>query len=282
MKATNKKRRLWSLNQSGDILAITGIIILTVISIMAIAAPLFSSWGPKQIDFSAFLSAPTANHWFGTDGNGMDVWSRILYGARIDLSIGISSVVIAVLVGSTIGSIAGYFGGWMDAIVMRLTDIVQAFPPFILALTVAAMFGRDIGQLVLAISLVFMPAYIRLMRSEIRALRQRSFIEAAECAGNTHMRILVRHLIPNATRPILVIAPLNCGWAILTLAGLSFLGLGIPIPEAEWGAMISAGAADVIGGRWWTSVFPGLILFISVLGFNLIGEGFLERSGQRS
>ena len=259
---------------------IIGSAIVIIISIMAIAAPLLSEWDPTQIDFSAFLSAPTANHWLGTDGNGMDIWSRILYGARIDLSIGISSVIVAVVIGGTIGSISGYFGGWIDSLVMRLTDIIQAFPPFILALTVAAMFGREISQLILAISLVFMPAYIRLMRSEIRSLRERSFVEAAQCAGNRHTRILIWHLIPNAIRPILVTAPLNCGWAILTLAGLSFLGLGISIPQAEWGAMISTGAADVIGGRWWTSVFPGLVLFISVLGFNLIGEGLLGRSAQ--
>ena len=139
------------------------------------------------------------------------------------------------------------------------------------------MFGSGLFNLTVAIGLIFAPAYVRIMRSEIRALRVRGFVEAAECAGNTRVSILFRHLFPNALTPVLVIAPLNCGWAMLTLAGLSFLGLGVPIPTAEWGAMISAGAADVVGGRWWTSVFPGLALFASVLGFNLVGEGFLER-----
>ncbi|MCH8111872.1 MAG: ABC transporter permease, partial [Proteobacteria bacterium] len=241
-------------------------------------APLLSAWGPEDIDFSAFLVAPGPGHIMGTDGNGMDIWSRILYAARIDLGVALGAVALAVCVGSLIGGLVGYIGGWVDEIAMRITDIVQAFPAFILALTVSAMFGGGLFKLTLVIGFIFAPAYIRIMRGEIRALRERTFVEAAECSGNTRFQILVRHLFPNALTPLLVIAPLNCGWAMLTLAGLSFLGLGVPIPEAEWGAMISAGAADVVGGRWWTSIYPGMALFISVLSFNLIGEGFLERS----
>ena len=268
-------------NRSGVNLIRVGSMIILVMLIISILAPWLSRWSPTEIDFAAFLVGPTVNHWLGTDGNGMDVWSRIVHGARLDLSIGLVSVLMAVVIGGTFGAIVGYLGGWIEAITMRITDIVQAFPPFILALTVSAMLGRDFIHLTFAIGLVFVPAYVRLMRSEIRAIRERTFIEAAECAGNTAARILFRHLFPNALRPLLVVAPLNCGWAMLTLAGLSFLGLGVPIPEAEWGAMISTGAADVVGGRWWTSVFPGLALFISVLGFNLIGEGVLERTNRR-
>ena len=273
--------RRYARNRSGVNLIRAGSMIILVMLIISILAPWLSRWSPTEIDFGAFLAGPTVNHWLGTDGNGMDVWSRIVHGARLDLSIGLVSVLIAVVIGGTFGAIVGYLGGWVEAITMRITDIMQAFPPFILALTVSAMFGRDFIHLTFAIGLVFVPAYVRLMRSEIRAIRERAFIEAAECAGNSSARILFRHLFPNALRPLLVIAPLNCGWAMLTLAGLSFLGLGVPIPEAEWGAMISTGAADVVGGRWWTSVFPGLALFISVLGFNLIGEGVLERTNQR-
>ena len=268
-------------HQSGMKLIVTGTIIIALMVIISIFAPWLSRWGPTEIDFASFLSGPSAVHWFGTDGNGMDVWSRIVHGGRLDLSIGLLSVFIAVCVGGTLGAVVGYLGGWVESVAMRITDIIQAFPPFILALTVSAMFGRDFIHLIFAISLVFIPAYIRLMRSEIRVLRERSFVEAAECAGNSPTRILFRHVFPNALRPLLVIAPLNCGWAMLTLAGLSFLGLGIQIPEAEWGSMISTGAADVVGGRWWTSVFPGLALFITVLGFNLIGEGVLEKTNLR-
>jgi peptide/nickel transport system permease protein len=262
-------------------LILTGSVILVMVMGGGIFAPLLSSWGPEEIDFSAFLMPPSTAHLLGTDGNGMDLWSRVLFAARIDVGISLSAVAIAVVVGSLIGGIVGYVGGWVDEVVMRLTDIVQAFPAFILALTVSAMFGGGLFDLTIAIGLIFAPAYVRIMRSEIRALRVRGFVEAAECAGNSRGSILFRHLFPNALTPVLVIAPLNCGWAMLTLAGLSFLGLGVPVPQAEWGAMISAGAADVVGGRWWTSTYPGIALFLSVFGFNLIGEGFLERSEQQ-
>jgi len=261
-------------------LILSGTTILAVVIAGGAFAQILSSFGPQEIDFAAFLSPPSATHPLGTDGNGMDIWSRVLFAARIDVGVSLSAVALAVVVGSLIGGIVGYVGGWIDEVAMRLTDIVQAFPAFILALTVSAMFGSGLFNLTIAIGLIFAPAYIRIMRSEIRTLRVRGFVEAAECAGNRRGTILLRHLFPNALTPVLVIAPLNCGWAMLTLAGLSFLGLGVPVPQAEWGAMISAGAADVVGGRWWTSIFPGIALFLSVLGFNLIGEGFLERSEQ--
>ena len=262
----------------GRHLIASGAVLLAIVILGAVFAPLLSRWGPQEIDFAAFLAPPSASHPLGTDGNGMDLFSRVLFAARIDVGISIVAVAIAVVSGSLVGGIVGYVGGWLDEIAMRLTDVVQAFPAFLLALTVSAMFGGGLLHLTAAIGLIFAPAYVRIMRSEIRTLRVRGFIEAAECAGNTRAAILFRHLFPNALTPVLVIAPLNCGWAMLTLAGLSFLGLGVPIPQAEWGAMISAGAADVVGGRWWTSIFPGMALFVSVFGFNLIGEGFLERS----
>ena len=276
------RRRAWHRRRPraeiGRHLIVSGALLLAIVILGAVLAPLLSRWGPEEIDFAAFLAPPSLDHPLGTDGNGMDLWSRILFAARIDIGIAIAAVAIAVVSGSLVGGLVGYLGGWVDEIAMRLTDIVQAFPAFILALTVSAMFGGGLLNLTVAIGLIFAPAYVRIMRSEIRALRVRGFVEAAECAGNTRVSILFRHLLPNAVTPVLVIAPLNCGWAMLTLAGLSFLGLGVPIPQAEWGAMISAGAADVVGGRWWTSIFPGVALFVSVFGFNLIGEGFLERS----
>lgn len=277
-RASNAWHRRKPRSEISKPLIATGTSILALVFLAAVFAPLLSAWGPEDIDFAAFLVAPGPGHIMGTDGNGMDIWSRILHAGRIDLGVALSAVALAVCVGSLIGGLVGYIGGWVDEITMRLTDIVQAFPAFILALTVSAMFGSGLINLTLAIGFIFAPAYIRIMRGEIRALRERTFIEAAECSGNTRLQILYRHLFPNALTPLLVIAPLNCGWAMLTLAGLSFLGLGVPVPGAEWGAMISAGAADVVGGRWWTSIYPGVSLFISVLAFNLIGEGFLERS----
>ncbi len=265
-------------NEISRPLIIAGSCMLSLVILAALLAPLLSPWGPEEIDFSAFLMPPSGAHPLGTDGNGMDLWSRVLFAARIDIGIAVAAVAIAVISGCMIGGLVGYAGGWIDEIAMRLTDIVQAFPAFVLALIVAAMFGTGLLNLTLAIGLIFAPAYVRIMRSELRALRVRGFVEAAECAGNSRISIFFRHLLPNALTPVLVIAPLNCGWAMLTLAGLSFLGLGVPVPQAEWGAMISAGAADVIGGRWWTSIFPGISLFACVLAFNLVGEGFLESS----
>lgn len=262
----------------GNTLIASGAILLSIVILGAVLAPSLTEWGPEEIDFAAFLAPPSPAHPLGTDGNGMDLFSRVLFAARIDVGIALAAVAVAAVSGSLLGGVVGYLGGWVDEVAMRLADIVQAFPAFILALAVSALFGSGLFNLTIAIGLIFAPAYVRIMRSEIRSLRVRGYVEAAECAGNSRISILFRHLLPNALTPVLVIAPLNCGWAMLTLAGLSFLGLGVPVPQAEWGAMISAGAADVVGGRWWTSIFPGVALFVSVLGFNLIGEGFLERS----
>lgn len=263
-----------------DPMIISGAIVLALIVLGAIFAPLLTPWGPTQIDPFYFLEVPNAKHWFGTDGNGMDIFARVLYAARLDLGVAVSAVAIAVLLGGMIGLILGYAGGWTDDVGMRLLDIFQAFPVFILALAIASVFGASIPNLILTIGLINAPPYARLVRAEVVAIRQRTFIEAAVCAGNSHTSMIFRHILPNVLTPVLVIAPLNAGWAILTLAGLSFVGLGVPVPEAEWGAMISAGAADIVGGRWWTATFPGLALFLTVLAFNLIGEA-LQQAGAR-
>src|SRR5262249_20859260 len=158
---------------------------------------------------------------------------------------------------------------------------LQSFPVFVLALAVVALAGNGLAQLVLAIGFISAAPYARLGRAEVRSIKERAFIEAARCARKSHLSILFRHILPHPRPPILVIASLNCGWALLTLAGLSFVGLGVDVPQAEWGTMISTGSADVVGGRWWTSVFPGLALLVSVLAFNLIGEGLAERASSR-
>jgi peptide/nickel transport system permease protein len=259
------------------VLAYVGAAILLAIVILALAAPLLTDWGPTEIDFEATDAAPgTPGHPLGTDLNGMDLWSRVLHAARLDLGVAVASVTIAVTVGGILGAAIGYAGSWVDEIGMRVIDVVQSFPAFVLALAVATLLGRGTVNLIAVIALVNTPSYIRLMRSEVRSTREHGYVEAARCAGESGTSILVRHVVPNSVRPLLVIAPLNCGWAILTLAGLSFLGLGVQIPEPEWGAMIAAGAEDIVSGRWWSSVVPGVALFVTVLGFNLLGEGLLE------
>jgi peptide/nickel transport system permease protein len=259
-------------------LIVTGSAILAVAALAALFAPLLSSWGATEIDPTGTLATPGAAHLLGTDGNGMDVWSRVLHAARIDLGIAVCAVALAVVAGTLLGLLAGYLGGWVDDVLMRIVDIFQAFPTFILALAVAALLGNGFGNLVLTIALVNAPAYARLVRAEVRTLRELPYVEAAITSGASTAGILWRHLLPNSLTPVRVIAPLNCGWAMLTLAGLSFLGLGITVPDAEWGSMISLGTSDVVAGRWWTSVPPGLALLVCVLGFSLLGEGLQERA----
>lgn len=260
-------------------LIVTGATLLGIVLVLAVAAPLFTPWGPTEIDPDASLAPPGGAHLLGTDVNGMDIWSRVLYAARLDLGIAVSAVALAVVAGSTLGLVAGYLGGRLDDALMRLLDIFQAFPTFIMALVVAALLGGGTLNLVLVIALVNAPAYARLVRAEARSVRELPFIAASVTSGSPTWAVLWRHVLPNSLTPVRVIAPLNCGWAMLTLAGLSFLGLGVPVPIAEWGAMISLGAGDVVAGRWWTSVPPGLFLLGSVLGFSLLGEGLQERAG---
>ncbi|MER7274557.1 ABC transporter permease [Dactylosporangium sp. NPDC000244] len=263
----------------GTVLVAAGAGILAVVALAVLLGPLFTSWGPNQIDGDApTLAEPGGAHLFGTDVNGMDVWSRLLYAGRVDLGIAIAAVAIAVVLGSILGVVAGYFGGWLDDVLMRLTDIFQAFPTFILALAVAALLGSGPLNLTVAIALVNAPAYARLVRAEVRTIRDLTYVDAARTSGASTIGLLWRHVLPNSLTPVRVIAPLNCGWAMLTLAGLSFLGLGIPVPDAEWGAMISLGTGDVVAGRWWTSVPPGIALLVCVLGFSLLGEGLQERA----
>ncbi|MBU2663795.1 ABC transporter permease [Actinoplanes bogorensis] len=263
------------------ILIWTGGTILVVVALAAIFAPLLSSWGPKEIDPNGTLAAPGGEHLLGSDGNGMDVWSRVLHAARIDLGIAICAVALAVVVGTLLGMLAGYLGGWVDDGLMRIVDIFQAFPTFILALAVSALLGGGFVNLVITIAAVNAPAYARLVRAEVRTLREMQYIDAAKTSGASTIGIMWRHLLPNSLTPVRVIAPLNCGWAMLTLAGLSFLGLGVTVPTAEWGSMISLGTSDVVAGRWWTSVPPGLALLVCVLGFSLLGEGLQERAEAR-
>ncbi|MFY1632738.1 ABC transporter permease [Solwaraspora sp. WMMB335] len=260
------------------VLIAVGAGILAVVALAAIAAPLLTPWGPEEIDPAGSLTPPGGGHLLGTDVNGMDVFSRVLHAGRLDLGIAVAAVALAVLAGTTLGLVAGYFGGWLDDVLMRLLDIFQAFPTFILALAVAALLGGGTVNLILTIALVNAPGYARLVRAEVRSVRELPFIDAAVTSGTSPAGVLWRHVLPNSLTPVRVIAPLGCGWAMLTLAGLSFLGLGISVPTAEWGSMISLGSPDVVAGRWWTSVPPGLFLLVSVFGFSLLGEGLQERA----
>ncbi|MEV0626249.1 ABC transporter permease [Nonomuraea wenchangensis] len=256
-----------------------GSALLGLVAFAVLVGPLLVRWGPEEIDPAASLAPPGGAHLLGTDVNGMDILSRVLHAGRLDLGVAIASVALAVVLGTALGLLAGYRGGRVDDVLMRVLDVFQAFPAFILALAVAALLGGGAGNLVLVVALVNAPAYARLVRAEVRTVRELPFVEASRTAGASGLGTLWRHVLPNSLTPVRVIAPLNCGWAMLTLAGLSFLGLGVTVPAAEWGAMISLGTGDVVAGRWWTSVPPGLFLLVSVLGFSLLGEGLQERAG---
>jgi peptide/nickel transport system permease protein len=260
-----------------------GIVLLCAIVLLAILAPVITKWGPTEIDFNYILSPPgTPGHLLGTDSNGMDILSRILYAARIDVGIALASVGIAASVGSALGAVVGFVGGWIDNIAMRAVDVLQSFPAFIFALGIAVVVGTSILSLITVLAIVNAPSYVRIMRADVRAVKEHGWVEAARCSGLSSTSILFRQVVPNSLRSVLVIAPLNCGWVILLLAALSFVGLGIPVPEAEWGAMISAGTEGIATGQWWTSVVPGVMLFLTVLGFSLASEGAQSRrSGSR-
>lgn len=262
----------------GTGLIVAGAVVLAVVVLARVFAGVLTSWGPTEIDPANNLVGPGGSHLLGTDSNGMDIWSRVLHSVPTDLGIAVASVAAAVLVGSLLGLVVGFVGGWVDEVAMRFFDILQAFPSFILALAVAALTGAGTVNLIIVLAVVNAPAYARLIRSEVRSVRELPYIEAARTSGGSTVTILLRHVLPNAITPVRVIAPLNCGWAMLSLAGLSFVGLGVPIPEPEWGAMISLGTADVVAGRWWTSLPAGLALLACVLAFSMIGEGLQERA----
>jgi peptide/nickel transport system permease protein len=252
-------------------LAVVGLILLT-----AALGPLLVPYGPLATDPGLKLLPPSARHILGTDNFGRDILSRVVYGARLDLGIALSVVAIALVVGSLVGTLSGYYGGWVDGLIMRVTDVLFAFPSFILALAIAAILGNSIPNVVIAIAVAYIPYFIRLTRAEVLAARQMEYADAARTVGNPGWRIMYLHLLPNCLTPALVQATLCLGWAILDASGLAFLGLGIRPPTPEWGVLVSEGAQNIISGHWWTSLFPGAVIVLAALGFNLIGDSLRD------
>lgn len=253
--------------------SLTGLIIVVLVALLGLLAPLLAPYGPLEQHLDVAATPPSAGFLLGTDQFGQDILSRIMYGARLDLLIALSGVLVSLTIGSLLGAIAGFIGGWLDELVMRLMDILQAFPRFIFAMGVAFALGPGLLTVIIATAALNIPGYARLMRGQIMTLKRSQFARAAVSIGNTPTRVLVRHLLPNCLGPILVVSTLQCGWAILEAAGLSFIGLGVPVPEAEWGVMINMGLQDFLQGHWWSYTFPGLAIALTVLGFNLLGDG---------
>ncbi|MDT7952609.1 MAG: ABC transporter permease [Acetobacteraceae bacterium] len=259
--------------------ALGGLIVLAWL-VIAIAAPVFAPFPPDAVDVSVRLQPPSPVHLLGTDELGRDVLSRLIFGARISLFTGIVVVVVGGLVGTLIGGVAAYVGGWVEEVLMRFTDLVLCFPPIILALAIAAALGIGTTNTIIAILVVWWPKFARLARSLVLQQRAREYVEAALVAGYGPGRILGRHIIPNAVGPLVVLLTLDVGNAIITFAGLSFLGLGVVPPTAEWGAMVAEGRELV--QQWWVAAFPGLAILTVVLGFNFLGDGVRDWLDPRS
>lgn len=259
--------------------ALGGVIVLMWL-VIAVAAPLFAPFPPDAVDVSVRLQPPSSVHLLGTDELGRDDLSRLIYGARISLFTGIVVVLVGGLVGTFIGGIAAYVGGWVEEVLMRFTDLVLCFPPIILALAIAAALGIGATNTIIAILVVWWPKFARLARSLVLQQRAREYVEAALVAGYGPGRILGRHIIPNAVGPLIVLLTLDVGDAIITFAGLSFLGLGVVPPTAEWGSMVAEGRELV--QQWWVAAFPGLAILTVVLGFNFLGDGVRDWLDPRS
>lgn len=255
---------------------LTGITILSVILALAILAPLIAPYPPEQGNGAATLEPPSWSHLFGTDATGFDIFSRTIYAGRLDLGIALGAVAIALVVGCLFGAVAGFMGRVVDEVVMRMMDMLSAFPSFILALAVVAALGPSLLNLIFAIALVNVSVYARLLRSRVLSVKEAQFVRAARALGLSRRRILFVHVLPNSWAPIFVQSTLQAGYAILEAAGLSFIGLGIRVPTAEWGVMINMGLQYIISGQWWITFFPGIAISLTVMGFNLLGDGLQD------
>lgn len=256
-------------------LALLGAIIVGIMVFIAIFAPFIAAYDPNEINLEKALIGPSKDNLMGTDSLGRDLFSRMVFGARISLSVGFVAVGIALLIGVILGSIAGYYGGWIDSVISRFIDMMLCFPTYFLILFVIAIVGPNIFNIMVVIGVTTWMGVARLIRAEILSLKEREFIEAARAIGAGDLRIIVRHLIPNGLGPVLVSATLGVAGAILLESGLSFLGLGVQPPTSSWGNILTE-AKSTLGIAWWITVFPGIAILITVLGYNLLGEGLRE------
>lgn len=256
--------------------SIFAVVLFLVYVLMALVGNLLVPYDPYLTNTSIALQPPSSQHWFGTDHLGRDVLSRVVVATRMDLGIAFSAVALSAMVGCCLGSIAGYFGGWLDQTIGRLTDVIMAFPLFVLAMGLVAAMGNTVENIIYATALINIPFYIRVSRAEVNIRRDLPYVQAALQSGNSHLSALAMHIFPNTLPPLMVQLSLNSGWAILNAAGLSFIGLGVKPPEAEWGIMVAEGANYMISGEWWLVLFPGLVLMLAVFCFNLLGDSLRD------
>ncbi len=262
-------------------MAMAGLIVVLLLFAVSLMAPFLTPYDPSAINAWDVLQAPSWKHWFGTDELGRDVLTRVLFGARISLKVGFVAVGIAVVLGTLIGLVAGYYGGWVDSLLMRCVDIMLCFPSFFLILAVIAFLNPSIWIIMAVIGLTGWMGVARLVRAEVLAIREMDYIMAARCIGCSDLRIILRHILPNALSPVLVAATLGVAGAILTESALSFLGIGVQPPTPSWGNILTSGK-DYIEFAWWLSLFPGLAILITVLAYNLLGEGIRDALDPRT
>ncbi|NPU65278.1 ABC transporter permease [Bradyrhizobium sp. 83012] len=250
--------------------------LLVVILFAAIFGPWIVPYDPLASDTASALKPPSAAHWFGTDQLGRDIFSRVVVATRLDTFIAVASVALVFFMGGLAGVAAGFFGGWTDRIVGRIADTIMAFPLFVLAMGIVAALGNTVQNIIIATAIVNFPLYARVARAEANVRRNAGFVQAARLSGNSEMRILLGHILPNIMPIMIVQMSLTMGYAILNAAGLSFIGLGVRPPTAEWGIMVAEGASFMVSGEWWIALFPGLALMIAVFCFNLLGDGLRD------
>lgn len=262
-------------------LSLAGMLIFLLIVVLAIVGPMITPHDPVKPDLSLASLPPSAEHWMGTNRFGMDIFSRLAHGARIDLMIALVAVVGSVAAGTIIGLVSGYYGGWPDEVIMRFLDSLQAFPTIILAITIAAVLGRSTGNVILILIIVNFPLYARLVRSQVLYQKQAQYVDAARTVGNNDLIIMFKHIMPNCIGPVYVQGSLNIGWSVLMAASLGFIGLGVQPPNPEWGLMVNEGSRQMIFGAWWMAFFPGLFIFLFVLSANLMGDGLHDLTDPR-
>lgn len=251
-------------------------IFLLVMLVAALAAPWILPFGPDEFDYKNTLSAPSALHWAGTDEFGRDIFARILNGAKLSMFIGFVSVTIGAVVGVVAGLLAGYFGGWLDSIVMRIADVLFAFPGILLAIGIVAILGAGLTNVIIAVAVFSVPAFARIVRSGTLGLKEATYVEAARAAGASDFVIMFRHILPGVLGAVIVYFTMRIGTSILTATSLSFIGLGVEPSVAEWGAMLSTGREYMLAGEWHLTFFPGLAIFLTVLCFNILGDGLRD------
>lgn len=259
-----------------DGLFITGAVIVGIALFLAVFGEAVAPYDPR-IPVGPPSSPPSGAHWFGTDTSGLDVFSRVISAPRIDVTLAVSAALLSGIFGTFIGLMAGFYRGPLSALIMRISDVLQAFPVFILAMVLVALSGRNLTNLIFALTFLYTPIFVRLTRAEVLTQRERSYVEAARAAGNSDIKIALKHVLPNSLTPSLIQLSVTVGFGILLTAGLSFVGAGVRPPNPEWGLMIANSAPQIVLGEWWTSLFPGIAVSLTVVGFAALSNAIERR-----